>query len=140
MNTFSLHIEVVDPQDVKEVDGIQFRSCAFVQIRVDGEELLGREDFRGSCVYFPELEKSALASGLFLIFTCACGIADDAGWTEVKVAHGAGTVSWTLEREGQHHFVFALSQYREEIESCRRPLRVIPSGIVVEPRNVIFPE
>lgn len=140
VNTLALHVEVVASEDVREIDGIQFSSCAFVQMEIDGENLLNREDFRGSFIYFAELEKSVLVSGRFLIFTCACGIADDAGWREVEVVHSPGTVSWTLQREGQFRFLFALPEYEAQIESCRAALGQVPNGITIEPQYVVFPE
>lgn len=139
MNILALPIEIVGASNVKDIDGIQFSSCAFVQIEVDGDALLEREDFRGSSVYFEELKKSVLGSGQFLIFTCACGIADDGGWTRVDVEHKSGTVSWAFERAGQIRFVFALPQYTAAIQSCRAALEAVPTSFVIEPQHVVFP-
>jgi hypothetical protein len=140
VNILSLRIDLIGANEGREIDGMHFSSCAIVQIDVDGQSLLDREDFRGSCIYFPELENSALASGRFLIFTCACGIADDAGWTQVEVVHSPGIVSWTFEREVTFHFVFALPQYKAQIESCRATLGLVPDDVVLEPQCVVFPE
>ncbi|NOK34089.1 hypothetical protein D7W79_27130 [Corallococcus exercitus] len=75
-----------------QLEGIRFSEVAFVWIRIDGEEIRSRPPFSDAVVVFDELEQSATGSGRYLIFTCACGIAEDGGWKGVEVERGNSTV------------------------------------------------
>jgi hypothetical protein len=139
MHTLALSVEVIGPDEVKETDGIKFTSCAFVRIKIDGVDFLSKPEFEGSSVCFAELERSLIASGRYLVFTCVCGIAADAGWSEIDVVHESAAVRWSFHRGEDFHLVFALGQYRETIEACRDAITALDVGISLEPKHVVFP-
>ncbi|CAM4085032.1 hypothetical protein COSO111634_32865 [Corallococcus soli] len=119
-------------------EGIPFTECAFVRIAVDGEPLHDRPRFRDALVVFEELEKSAEASGRYLIFTCSCGIAEDGGWEGVEVEVSTSTITWRLEAEGESfHFVFERDLYVSEIEALRKCLA--QEALPLQPLAVTFP-
>ena len=122
------------------MDGLVFTSCAFIKIRIDGLDLMSASDFDSSALVFSELERSVGGSGRYLIFTCACGIAEDAGWTEIDVEHHHGTVCWSFEREGSHAYEFDAEQYATEVGICRTRIQDLPSDIPLEPGAVVFPQ
>ncbi|WP_147445687.1 hypothetical protein [Corallococcus aberystwythensis] len=122
-----------------ELDGIRFSEVAFVRIGIDGEELQSRPQFSDALVVFDELEKSATGSGRYLIFTCACGIAEDGGWEGVEVDLDDSTVRWTLEVASEPiRFVFDRALYVSEINGLRRQLA--HEALPLAPRGVVFPE
>lgn len=139
MHTISLVIEVIAPGHFQVVDGLVFTSCAFIKIRIDGLDLLSASDFEGSVLVMAELEQSVHGNGQYLIFTCACGIADDAGWAEIDVKHRNGRVCWSFEREGRYAYEFDAKQYATEVSNCHSHIQDLPRHITLEPRTVVFP-
>ncbi len=139
MHSLSLAIEITAPDSVKVIDGVEFTGCAFVRMTVDGVDLLNEPAFDGSAMYFAELQRSLTGSGQYLIFTCACGIAEDAGWTEVEVEHCQGKVRWAFEREFCYAFEFDSKRYAMEIEKLRKHIQLVGDEIVLEPQRVVFP-
>jgi hypothetical protein len=139
MHTLALSVDVIGPEEFREMGGIKFTSCAFVQIKIDGVDFLSEPEFEGSSVCFAELERSLIASGKYLVFTCACGVADDAGWPEIDVAHESEVVRWSFHREKIFHLAFAREQCRETIEACREAITALNVGISLEPKHVVFP-
>jgi len=139
MNKFALSLNVIGANEIKEIDDIQFSSCAFVQIEIDGLNLLDQKVFSGTLLNFNEVRRSLQSSGKYLIFTCACGIADDAGWTEIDVIHQQDLVYWEFEYDSDFRFVFNAQQYREAIETCENAIIALPSEFFIEPQSVVFP-
>lgn len=139
MQLLSITVEVIGPDSMKSLDGLEFTSCAFVRIGIDGLDLLMNSNFESSVVFFSELERSLYGSGRYLIFTCACGVAEDAGWVEVGVEHQQGKVCWSFERETSYVFVFDAEQYATEVKNCRTHIESLGSEIVLEPDRVVFP-
>ncbi len=139
MNVLKLSLEVVDAGKIKELDGLEFSSCVFVNIEVDGENLLSQPEFLGTVVYFDEVERSLSASGKYLIFTCACGIAEDAGWSEIEVLHQQGIINWVFLCGTNFHFSFDVVEYRAEVEKCRHEINNRNLALTLEPVSVTFP-
>ncbi|MCY1045336.1 hypothetical protein OV208_28730 [Corallococcus sp. bb12-1] len=135
----TLSLERVTGAQTLWMEGMPFTECAFVRIAIDGEALHDRPRFSDAWVVFEELEKSAVASGRYLIFTCSCGIAEDGGWEGVEVEVGTSTITWRLEAEGEpFHFVFERGLYVSEIEALRKCLA--QEALPLQPQAVIFPE
>ncbi len=139
MHNLSLSLNIIDANEIKEIDGIPFSSCAFVQIEIDDINLLVKKEFSGTLIYFNEIQRSLISSGKYLIFTCACGIADDAGWTEVDVTHHQNLIYWDFKYESDFRFVFDAKQYRDAIETCSIAISELPSTYCIEPQSVVFP-
>lgn len=139
MQKISVSIEIIGSDAVKVIDGIKFTSCAFVKLEINELELLAVQSFEGSVVFFPELERSLSGSGKYLIFTCACGIAEDAGWSEIEVGHRTDVIYWEFERETLYRFEFDAEQYLLEIRNCCNSLKTLDHTIKLEPANVVFP-
>jgi hypothetical protein len=140
MNSLCLSVNVISSEVGLEMDGIKFSMCAFVTPVIDGLNLLREPDFDGSSLFFDELERSLDGSGKYLIFTCACGIAEDAGWSYVNVLHENETVTWKIDHgPSLLEFKFAHQQYKAEIESCRMKIERLSPKITLEPTDVVFP-
>lgn len=137
MNTLWLSLDFVPAHEVRKIDGIQFSSCVFIKLEIDHRNLLEQDGFAGSVVYFQELEKSMQASGEFFIFTCACGIPEDAGWDRIHVKHEGKIVHWSFKREEPFHFAFDRNQYIAAIENCANKLKKLDHKWDVEPKHLI---
>lgn len=106
-------------KDTIEHEGISFSNCTFIEIYVDGVPFEKLEEFEdGGVVYWDELKKSTEGSGKYLIFTCYCGIPDDAGWDYINVEHKESKISWRFERNIDAKFIFSKIEYINEIKSC----------------------
>lgn len=77
--------------------------------------------------------------GNYLIFTCACGIAEDGGWEGVAVEMTETTVSWHLESGTRAlDFCFDRAGYASAIGAVEA--RIAINALPLEPRVVVFPE
>ncbi len=99
---------------------------------------MANESFEDGTVYWPELKASSIESGRYLIFTCACGVAEDAGWELVKVTHTISEVIWEFDRNGDQKFTFDKSNYLVQIEACENSMNLSEYPLAVE--QAIFPE
>jgi hypothetical protein len=141
MNEISLEIEHVTKENSISIDGILFENCVFISLSIDNLKIVPNGLFSESLVYWPELFLSVRGSGQFLIFTCACGVADDGGWDRIDVQHKEEHVKWSFfYDEHQYSFTFQKEQYFLEIERIRNKLAEINNRVKLEPKNVIFPE
>ncbi|UOD30670.1 hypothetical protein INH39_02665 [Massilia violaceinigra] len=138
MNTLRLELEnVVGRQLIR--GGIVFEDIAIVRVFVDEEDLLEAVDFDGALVCFDELKQSMSGSGNYLIFTCACGIAEDGGWEGVAVEMTETTVSWHLEAGSRAlNYCFDLTGYVASLEALGRTLAT--NALPLEPGQVVFPD
>ena len=59
---------------------IKFNNCSYLQLLIDDIDIRLFDEFDDFLIVYSELYASAQNSGKFLIFTCACGVADDGGW------------------------------------------------------------
>jgi hypothetical protein len=139
MNTLSLYLEQVTGENSLEKDGIQFREVALIKMIIDGEYFDENEPFKDSLIFFDELEESAKKSGNYLIFTCACGIAEDGGWEGVRVTINDLNVVWELDAGMANlRYELARAEYESEIKSVKDMLE--ENLLPVAPVSVIFPE
>jgi hypothetical protein len=141
MNEISLGIEHVTKENSISIDGILFENCFFISLSIDNLKIVPNGLFSESLIYWSELFLSVRGSGQFLIFTCACGVADDGGWDRIYVQHKEEYVKWSFfYDEHQYNFTFQKEQYFLEIERIRNKLAEINNRVKLEPKNVIFPK
>ncbi|KZZ46995.1 hypothetical protein A3759_18480 [Thalassolituus sp. HI0120] len=131
---------LIRPEEVELLsrDGIEFKNNTFIELDVDHQPYLIYEAFEEGTVYWPELKASCLCSGEYLIFTCACGIADDAGWNLITVTHSESEVIWDFYRNGKQRFCFDKANYQSQINECERQMNLIQFPLAVE--HAVFPE
>lgn len=138
MNTIRLELENVAGRQLIR-DGIVFEDIAIVRVFVDEEDLLESVDFDGALICFDELTHSMLGRGNYLIFTCACGIAEDGGWEGVAVEMTETTVSWHVEAATRAlDYCFDRTGYASAIEAVAKRLAI--NALPLEPRGVVFPD
>lgn len=139
MNTLILYLDQLSDGKHQIKHGIHFCDVAIVKAAIDGEDIDENEYFKDSLIYFDELKKSKLGTGRYLIFTCACGIAEDGGWEGGKVEINDTIVCWKIEMWNETlQYFFDREQYEHEIDSMNEHLG--RCGLPLEPLNVIFPE
>jgi len=131
---------LIQPEEVDLLsrDGIEFRHNTFIELEIDHESYLVNEAFEDGTVYWPELKASSIESGSYLIFTCACGIAEDAGWELVKVTHLNLEVIWEFDRNGSQRFTFDKPNYLAQIDACEKSMNLSEYPLAVE--QAVFPE
>ena len=71
---------------------IKFNNCSYLQLLIDDIDIRLFDEFDDFLIVYSELYASAQNSGKFLIFTCACGVADDGGWDYVNVTHKKSSI------------------------------------------------
>lgn len=136
-----LVLKILKPGEMLSLDGICFQHCAFVRALVDGVDILNEFFFRDGVIVFQELLSSVSNSGHYLIFTCACGVADDGGWQRVYVQHSNNLVKWSIIRGGKlYECFFDFSQYKEAILKLKASVRSLDPLICLEPSEVFPPE
>lgn len=124
------------PNEVESLkaEGIEFHNNSFIEINIDGDSISALKDFEDGTVFWPELKKSSEKSGSYLIFTCICGIAEDAGWEEVQVTHSESAITWEMDRRS---YVFDKSDYISQVYRCEKLLNISEFPLAVE--NAVFP-
>ena len=139
MDTICLELRRIEGSEKLKLDGIAFSRCVFVRVLVNGcfDSL---NAFPDSLAVFSELERSSTGSGRYLIFTCACGVADDGGWEYVNVVHHESTITWRFSRGQEYSFMFQKSLYRETIAMCAHRIDSLDSGTPLEPTSFVYPE
>ena len=138
MNKLALYLDVLEDGRSVEKDGLAFSNASIVKCWIDGKNLDDLENFQDSLIYFSELEESARAPGSYLIFTCACGIAEDGGWEGVAVKHNGDVIEWAIDTGSKaYRYLFNKTQYCDEIESLRDAIST--AHLPLEPKQVIFP-
>jgi len=121
-------------------NGITFTNIATIDLLIDDIDMLNTNDaFTQALLYFPELERSSEKNGKYLLFTCACGVADDGSWEGVAVTIDQDIVSWKFIGIGLQ-FHFTTNQYRNEISKIRQQLDGLDRETTLEPSHVDFPE
>ena len=140
-NSFGLDVNIIDAECPLNIDGVPFSNVAMITLRIDGTQVLRAPDFSSALIHFPELMASCHSSGTYLIFTCACGIADDGGWEGVQVVHDEECIRWSFSVNATPYaYVFDARQYREAVEQVRIRLETLPAHVTLEPQHVVFPE
>lgn len=138
MSTLTLYLDVIENGRSMKKDGLVFSNVCVVRCWIDGMDLDDLEDFKDSLIYFNELEKSKNVSGNYLIFTCACGIAEDGGWEGVFVKHEENAIQWVIDIGRKiYRYTFDKNEYCDEIESLRNIINM--THLPLEPTQVIFP-
>ncbi|SCC90888.1 hypothetical protein SCG7109_BN_00040 [Chlamydiales bacterium SCGC AG-110-M15] len=141
MNKINLSLKILTPQEVKQVDGIEFSNSALVELFID-DKFIGHFKYLDiALIVFSELRRSLSGNGHYLIFTSASGIADDGGWDGVNVLYKDDSVSWSFRVDStSYKFEFNESQYRNEIIKLEREVVNLSPAIELEPSAIFFPE
>lgn len=140
MENIILYVEEYGGAKELVKDGINFKNSQVIKLLIDGYEIDSNKGFEDSLIYFDELEKSFEKSGNYLIFTCACGIADDGGWEGVFVKVSGSKITWTIEvGDSVLNFSFDKEQYVSEVLSVKKHLES-NDALTLEPSSVTFPE
>lgn len=105
-------------ENMVEYEGITFSKCTFIEILIDGESIEDLANFESGVVYREQLKQSASGSGEYLLFTCYCGIPEDAGWDYIKVTHTDSTVKWEIDCDAFEEIIFSKSEYVKQIANC----------------------
>jgi len=131
---------LIRPEEVELLsrDGIEFKNNTFIELDIDHQSYLIDKAFEEGTVYWPELKASSLSSGEYLIFTCACGIADDSGWNLITVTHSKSEVIWNFNRNGKQQFCFDKANYQSQIKVCEGLMNLTEFPLAVE--QAVFPE
>ena len=135
INHIKVNIITLKSTDNVVIDNIKFNNCSYLQLLIDDIDIRSLDDFDNVLVVYPELYASTQNSGDYLIFTCACGIADDGGWDYVNVVHNDNTIKWSFLRGGKkYNFQFSRENYIKEID------KIEPENITLIPEHIIYPE
>ena len=106
-----MQLEILNENAV-EFEGIEFSNCAFIKLVIDGKNLFEQKDLdRFGIVVWDEIQRTINESGRFLILTCVCGIADDAGYDFVDVERKADSVTWKFSDESYWDWEFSIQEY-----------------------------
>jgi hypothetical protein len=133
MNTLHLSHRLLSSE---VIDGIEFDGCVAVELHIDQVNVCTGS--LSSCLpVMDELKKSAGSDGCFLIVTCACGVADDAGLSGIEVTHTSGKINWCGDGI---EAVFDADEYRAEINRFESVLEEVREIYTLEPRTVVYPE
>ena len=122
----------------KEIHGIRFHNETLINLIINGTAIDQFKFFGDGTVYWPELKASAQEAGSYLIFTCHCGIADDAGWEKINVTHTDGKIIWSFNRNGKQTFGFNANAYKDAIRECESRLDLNRYPLAI--KDAIFPE
>ena len=139
INELKLNLKYIDADDKILFDNILFSDCVYVDIVIDDHDLRDDPNFSDMLVVFSELLKSAEETGAFLIFTCACGIADDGGWGYVKVMHSKEHIKWDFTTDRSYGFIFNKALYVEQIKNIQYRLSSLKGERLI-PKSIIYPE
>jgi hypothetical protein len=140
MDKFSLRLQIIPAGSPLAIDNIDFESVALILFDPESplDVFLSAND---AMVFGGELMNSLKGSGRYLIFVNASGIADDGGWSGVDVMYENNTIQWTFEVDDRHYlFCFDECDYRSEVKRIGAEIAELPSEIVLEPSQVMFPE
>jgi len=124
------------------LDGISFENCYFLECLINGASVFNESFFGNSLAVFEEILQSGSTSGKFLLFTCACGIADDGGWNLSLVDHDELSVHWKVRRGTySRNYIFSKVCYLKEIQRLRLQADGIEFlGGIIEPVTIVPPE
>ena len=140
MNQIILYVEKYTNSNKLSKDGITFSDVMIIKLLIDGEDIEENEYFKDGLIYFDELAESMRTTGNYLIFTCACGIAEDGGWEGVKVDIADTEVKWTMEvGDSRLSYTFSRVEYTNEINSVKKILEE-KGSLTIEPASVVFPD
>lgn len=139
MNKIKFSLNKVEAQPIVR-DGISFSNVFYIDVIVDGKSLFNLEGFKDSFIVYDELIDSLSGKEKYLLFTCACGVADDGGWNGVLITKETSTIRWIVQvNDSEIHFTFDLSEYNFELTDLKKKVESINKNLL-EPKNVEFPE
>lgn len=141
MNQISLKITELTSDKFVLVDGVKISESILISLIIDGRCHRSLKYMDVSLVVFSELVRSLSGDGRYLIFTSACGVADEGGWEGVKVKFIEDRVDWNFHVEdAEYHFEFDLVKYEKEIRKYQKILATSKQKLELEPSQVFFPE
>lgn len=128
--------------DTINIEGIEFNNSAFIQVLVDGKNLIKEDpNFESSLLVFNELIKSSKETGKYLLFTSTNGVADAGGWDLIRVDHNSENIMWTIERDEQSLiFNFDKDDFIQQVRKLINKVETLDSKYTLEPSFVLFPE
>jgi len=140
MDEIKLDLRRID--EVEVFDGIEFEDCFFVECSLNQESFLEDSFFEDSLVVCDEILNSDGTQSECLIFTSACGVADDGGWQMCKIIRSGGVVTWDLERgDDRRRYEFKEEAYAQQLNILKSKVdKLRENGEVIEPVSVFFPE
>lgn len=139
VNEINIDVKCIDGNNSILLDNILFRNCVYVDVFIDGHNVRGNPDFSDMLVVYSELKKSVVNSGSFLIFTCACGVADDGGWKYVNVMHSDNYITWSFFTNNEYKYIFDRETYIYHIKNIERKLNKFKKHILI-PQFIVYPE
>ena len=134
MNKLKINVVTLKEDEYLIRDSILFENCSYLQLLIDYEDIATYPDFEDMLIVPSELCKSSLQTGEYLLFTCACGVADDGGWSKIKVTHSEAIVQWDFLRGKPYCFKFSKENYLKEIQIINK------KSYTFIPKEIIFPE
>lgn len=139
MNTLSLSVDSYEEDAPLLLQGIRFAGVSIVSALIDGDTLAEiNPELDGVLIVFDELQASTQASGRYLIFTCACGVAECGGWDGIDVTIKGAVIHWRgLVGVKWFEYSFSRDQYITEVNSARDALMGSSEPVIYE--RVIFP-
>jgi hypothetical protein len=140
MNKLKLELDILRGKDWMEYENIMYSNCAFIRLVIDGVNLITTTKDRKGVIVWDEIKKTLNQSGEYLILTCVCGIADDAGFDLVNVERNENTVSWKFNDESNWFWEFPKADYDHEIKRLEKEINELDISIPLEPDKVMFPE
>ena len=134
MNRLKINVVTLKEDEYLIRDSIRFENCSYLQLLIDYEDIATYPDFEDMLIVPSELCKSSLQTGEYLLFTCACGVADDARWIKIKLTHSEAIVQWDFLRGKPYCFKFSKENYLKEIQIINK------KSYTFIPKEIIFPE
>lgn len=138
MNHIRFEVAVLEGQETVEYENIIYSNCAFIKLLIDDVDLIKQTEDRKGVVVWDELKKTQYSSGDFLVLTCMCGIADDAGFNYVTVKRSQDAVAWKFNDDTHIEWVFEKGQYDQEISELSSNIEKLK--VPLEPQRVVLPE
>jgi hypothetical protein len=138
MNDIEFKLEALKNKETFEYEGIVYSNCAFIKLVVDGVDLIKENEDRKGIIVWDEFKKTWDKSGDFLILTCVCGVADDAGFNYVTVDRGQRTIKWTFNDDTGIVWEFDKTDYEMKLSKLNSQVERLTMNL--EPTNVVFPE
>ena len=134
MNRLKINVVTLKKDEYLIRDSIRFENCSYLQLFIDDKDIATYPDFEDMLIVPSELRKSSLQSGEYLLFTCACGVADDGGWATIKVTHSEAIVQWDFLRDKPYCFKFSKENYLKEVQVINK------EDYSFIPKEIIFSE
>lgn len=138
MNEIEFKLQILKDKAQSEYEGITYSNCAFIKLLVDSIDLLDETEGRKGIIVWDELKKTKDLSGDFLIITCVCGVADDAGFDFIGVNRASKSVIWTFNDDTGIVWEFDKDDYDLKIGHLEKEIARLT--VTLEPTSVVFPE